>query len=79
MPNFNGIELCRAVRQAPVWNQLPIVFFTAHSDASAKTAALRAGANDLVEKSLADSDLFGRLCDQLRRSRLQQTMATLAH
>ena len=79
MPNFNGIELCRAVRQAPVWNQLPIVFFTAHSDASAKTAALRAGANDLVEKSLADSDLFGRLCDQLRRSQLQQTMATLAH
>ena len=79
MPNFNGIELCRAVRQAPVWNQLPIVFFTAHSDARAKTAALRAGANDLVEKSLADSDLFGRLCDQLRRSQLQQTMATLAH
>ncbi|MBE9070923.1 response regulator [Leptolyngbya cf. ectocarpi LEGE 11479] len=77
MPEFNGIELCRAIRQAPAWNQLPIIFFTAHGDANIKTAALRAGANDLVEKSLADSDLLVRLCDQLRRSQLQQTIATL--
>ncbi|MEM8807992.1 MAG: response regulator [Cyanobacteria bacterium P01_G01_bin.38] len=79
MPDFTGIELCQAVRQAPVWNQLPIIFFTAHSDAGAKTAALRAGANDLVEKSRADSDLLIRLYDQLRRSQLQQAMATLVN
>ncbi|MEO0458135.1 MAG: response regulator [Cyanobacteria bacterium P01_A01_bin.114] len=78
MPEFSGIELCQAVRQAPAWNQLPIIFFTAHGDAQAKAAALRAGANDLVEKSLADSDLLVRLYDQLRRSQLQQAMATLA-
>ena len=77
MPDFTGMELCQAVRQAPIWNQLPIIFFTARSDADSKAAALRAGADDLVEKSSADSDLLSRLCNQLRRSQLQQAMATL--
>ena len=77
MPKFDGFELCRAVRQAPVWNQLPIVFFTAHSDATTKAAALQAGANDLVEKSLIDSDLLARLCDQLKRSQLRQAMTAI--
>ncbi|MEO1353581.1 MAG: response regulator, partial [Cyanobacteria bacterium J06635_15] len=78
MPKFDGLELCRAVRQAPVWNQLPIVFFTAHGDATTKAAALQAGANDLVEKSLIDADLLSRLCDQLKRSQLQQAMTAIA-
>ncbi|MGD1951230.1 MAG: response regulator [Leptolyngbyaceae cyanobacterium] len=77
MPDFTGMELCQAVRQAPIWHQLPIIFFTARSDADSKAAALRAGADDLVEKSSADSDLLIRLCNQLRRSQLQQAMATL--
>lgn len=79
MPKFNGFELCRAVRQAPVWNQLPIIFFTAHGDASTKTAALRAGANDFIEKSLADSDLITRLCYQLKQTQLQRAIAAIAN
>ena len=78
MPKFNGIELCRAVRQAPIWNRLPIVFFTAHSDADTKAAALRAGADDLVEKSLGDSTLLNRLFEQLKQSQLKRAMAAIA-
>ncbi len=78
MPKFSGLELCRAVRQAPIWNQLPIVFLTAHSDAETKAAALRAGANDLVEKSSADSALLNRLFEQLKQSQLQRAMAAIA-
>ncbi|MBE7379944.1 MAG: response regulator [Leptolyngbya sp. SIO1E4] len=78
MPKFSGLELCRVVRQAPVWNRLPIIFFTAHDDASTKAAALRAGANDLVEKSLAGSALLDRLFEQLKRSQLQVAMAAIA-
>ncbi|MEL6381476.1 MAG: response regulator [Cyanobacteria bacterium J06626_18] len=78
MPKFSGLELCRAVRQAPIWNQLPIVFLTAHGDAKTKAAALRAGANDLVEKSSADSALLARLFEQLKQSQLQRAMAVIA-
>ncbi|MEL6402303.1 MAG: response regulator [Cyanobacteria bacterium J06607_6] len=78
MPKFNGLELCRTVRQAPIWNQLPIIFFTAHGDANTKAAALRAGANDLVEKSLTQSTLLDRLFEQLKQSQLQQAMTAIA-
>ena len=78
MPKFNGLELCRTVRQAPIWNQLPIIFFTAHGDANTKAAALRAGANDLVEKSLTKSTLLDRLFEQLKQSQLQQAMTAIA-
>ena len=78
MPKFNGLELCRTVRQAPIWNQLPIIFFTAHGDVNTKAAALRAGANDLVEKSLTKSTLLDRLFEQLKQSQLQQAMTAIA-
>ncbi|MBE9078951.1 response regulator [Romeria aff. gracilis LEGE 07310] len=78
MPKFSGIELCQAVRQAPVWSHLPIVFLTAHADTQVQQAAYRAGANDLVEKSLSSSELLARLFDQLRRTQLRRAMDAIA-
>lgn len=78
MPKFNGLELCQAVRQAPAWSGLPIVFFTAHADSQTKQAALQAGANDLIEKSSAPADLLTRLADQMKRSHLQQAIAAIS-
>ena len=77
MPKFNGLELCRTVRQAPLWNQLPIIFLTSHSDVNTKAAALRADANDLVEKSLTQTTLLDRLFEQLKQSQLQRAMAAM--
>ncbi|MDB9526383.1 response regulator [Oscillatoria sp. CS-180] len=78
MPNFNGFELCKAVRQAPFWNQLPIIFLTAHDDANTRAAAFRAGANDLVEKSHTDSTLLNCLFEQIKQSQLHQAMTAIA-
>ncbi|MGB3299848.1 MAG: response regulator [Phormidesmis sp.] len=78
MPEFSGIDLCQIVRQAPAWNHLPIVFFTAHTDADTQQAAFRAGADDLVEKSLQGSSLLAHLFDQIKRSHLQQAINVIA-
>ena len=72
MPDFNGIELCQTVRQAPAWSHLPIVFFTSHTDAHSQQVALRAGADNLIEKSTSDSQLLAQLNHQIKRSHLQQ-------
>ncbi|MGF1519599.1 MAG: response regulator [Nodosilinea sp.] len=67
MPDFNGIDLCQVVRQTPRWQQLPVVFLTAYTDAARKHAAMLAGANDFIDKSLTESDLVKRLFYQVRR------------
>ncbi len=75
MPQFSGIELCQTVRQAPAWRHLPIVLFTAHADPCLQRAALKAGANNLIEKSLPDAQILAHLNRQLKRSHLQQAVA----
>ncbi|NJL49571.1 MAG: response regulator [Leptolyngbyaceae cyanobacterium SM2_5_2] len=67
MPDFSGIELCQVVRQTPRWQQLPIVFLTAYTDAARKHAAMLAGANDFIDKSLTEPDLVKRLLHQIQR------------
>ena len=74
MPDFTGIELCLTVRQAPAWSHLPIVFFTSHTDAHTQQIALRAGADNLLEKSTPDSQLFSHLNSQIKRSHLQKVI-----
>jgi DNA-binding response OmpR family regulator len=66
MPEFNGLELCRVVRQSPRWQHLPIVFLTAYTDISHSHAAMLAGANDVIDKTLPGSELVQRLLQQLK-------------
>ncbi len=70
MPEFNGLDLCRVVRQTPLWDHLPIVFLTAHVNVPNKHSAMLAGANDIIDKSLNNSDLIKRLLKQLKPSPL---------
>ncbi|MBE9061593.1 response regulator [cf. Phormidesmis sp. LEGE 11477] len=77
MPQFTGIELCQTVRQAPDWRHLPIVFFTANTDKHLHQAAFRAGANNLIEKSLPDAQLLAHLSRQMKRSHIQQAIAAV--
>lgn len=79
MPEFSGLELCQAVRQAPSWNKLPIVFLTSHADAQIRQAVLRAGANDLLEKSSSQSELLSHLSAQIKRSHIQQAICAIAN
>jgi DNA-binding response OmpR family regulator/HPt (histidine-containing phosphotransfer) domain-containing protein len=66
MPGFNGLELCRVVRQSPLWHHLPIVFLTAYTDISHSHAAMLAGANDVIDKALPGPELVQRLLQQLK-------------
>jgi CheY-like chemotaxis protein len=64
MPDMDGYELCRKMRQPPFNNYIPIVMLTAMSGDKDRQEALDAGANDVWNKPF-DMDLFRRRIGEL--------------
>lgn len=72
MPNMDGRELCRRLRQQPETANLPILMLTAQSGVSEKVAGFEAGADDYVTKPFEFPELDARLTVLLARARAQQ-------
>ncbi|OAA90290.1 response regulator transcription factor [Clostridium ljungdahlii] len=58
IPNLNGIEVCRRIRQ---FSHVPIIMLTAKSDIPDKVLGLDAGANDYLAKPFAIEELLARI------------------
>lgn len=56
MPQMGGLEVQQALLQAKYW--LPIIFMTAHGDATAAVRAMKAGAIDFLQKPFSYQDLW---------------------
>lgn len=50
MPNMNGIELCRALKENPETVNIPIIILTAKHDLGVKLEGLTIGADDYITK-----------------------------
>lgn len=77
MPDFNGIELCRIVRQDSNYGDLPILVVTAHADIESVQQVFAAGADDLIAKPIVGPELVTRVISRIERSRLQQQLNQL--
>ncbi len=58
IPNLNGIEVCRRIRQ---FSSVPIIMLTAKSDIPDKVLGLDVGANDYLTKPFAIEELLARI------------------
>ncbi|BAZ69649.1 multi-component transcriptional regulator [Fischerella sp. NIES-4106] len=67
MPDVNGIELCRMVRNDPFWRELPVLFITAHAKANTVDRIFAAGADDWISKPIMGSKLITRIFNRLER------------
>ncbi|MHC0061307.1 response regulator [Nostoc sp. UIC 10890] len=76
MPQISGIELCQAVRTDPQWQELPIVFLTAHREMETVQQVFAAGGDDYVVKPVVGAELLARITHRLERSRLLQSLST---
>ncbi|BAY08506.1 response regulator [Calothrix sp. NIES-2098] len=76
MPEISGIELCQAVRTDPQWQELPIVFLTAHRDIETVQQVFAVGGDDYVVKPVVGAELLARITHRLERSRLLQSLST---
>jgi len=69
MPNMDGLELCRHVRQK---SQVPIIVLSVKGEEKIKVEALDAGADDYVTKPFNVNELLARVRAALRRSTARQ-------
>ena len=65
LPDLDGVEVCREVRQA---SHVPILVLSARGAEGDKVAALDAGADDYVTKPFGAEELLARVRAALRRA-----------
>ena len=77
MPQIGGIDLCRVVRNDIQWEQLPIIFLTAHTEADVVNQVYASGADDFISKPIVGPELVVRILNRLERTRLQRRLSTI--
>jgi diguanylate cyclase (GGDEF)-like protein len=75
MPEVNGIELCRVVRNDRRWAALPVLFLTSRRDEATVRAVFASGADDYLHKPVVREELVGRVRSRLERARLHRLLA----
>jgi PleD family two-component response regulator len=75
MPGVNGPELCRTVRNDPLWSRLAVIFATARTDPATIERVFQAGADDYVTKPIVGPELVTRVTNRLDRVRMYRTQA----
>ena len=76
MPEMDGREVCRRLRENPDWQDLPVIFVSAAEDKELVVQALKAGGVDYITKPFNQAELVMRVKTQLdlksARDRLKQ-------
>ena len=78
MPNVDGLEFCRRLREI---SQVPIIVLSAKGEEKTKVEALDLGADDFVTKPFGIDELLARVRASLRRAKTppinEETQTTL--
>ena len=61
LPDMDGSELCRNIRQNTVLRKVPIIILSARTTTMERKRALESGANEYVTKPFSPQDLISRV------------------
>ncbi len=75
MPEKDGLEVCRDLRERTSTQTIPILMLTARADEETKLAVLSAGANDFVSKPFSTTEINVRLKNLVEAHHLQQELS----
>ncbi len=68
LPDTDGVEICKKVRNSEKYDQLPIIMLTAKSEEIDRILGLELGADDYMTKPFSVKELAARVKTVLRRS-----------
>jgi DNA-binding response OmpR family regulator len=67
LPDADGFELCKQIRQSEILARTPVVFLTARSDEVDRVLGLEIGGDDYMTKPFSPRELIARVKAHLRR------------
>jgi two-component system phosphate regulon response regulator PhoB len=70
LPEVDGFELCRQIRQSPALARTPVLFLTARSDEVDRVLGLEIGGDDYMTKPFSPRELIARVKAHLRREEM---------
>src|SRR5271169_371144 len=76
LPDTDGFELCRQIRQSSVLARTPVLFLTARSDEVDRVLGLEIGGDDYMTKPFSPRELVARVKAHLRRVERDQDPAS---
>jgi signal transduction histidine kinase len=77
MPELDGVEVCKGIRENHTTRGIAVIILTARADEQTKLSALQAGANDFLTKPFSTAELALRLENQIAMARIRREMADL--
>ncbi|MEO8613499.1 MAG: ATP-binding protein [Luteolibacter sp.] len=77
MPEMDGVEVCKRIRENHSTRGVAVIILTARADEQTKLSALQAGANDFLTKPFSSAELALRLENQIAMARIRREMMDL--
>lgn len=72
MPDMDGLTVCRRIRNNERLNQIPVIMFTAKTQAEEKLMGFEAGADDYLTKPTRPEELIARVEAILARQEVEE-------
>jgi diguanylate cyclase (GGDEF)-like protein len=67
MPNINGLEVAKLLRQQTKYDYIPIIFLTADDDINTKLEVLQCGADDVIPKNTPPKLIVQQVDSRIQR------------
>jgi len=74
LPEMDGLELCKNLKQSPSTQDIPLVMLTGKSDEIDAVTALEVGAEDYLPKPIRIRELLSRIKKILKRRTVDETV-----
>jgi signal transduction histidine kinase len=75
MPEKDGLQACREIRERTSTQSIPIIMLTARADEETKMAALEAGASDFLPKPFSTTELHVRIHNLVESHQYQMKLS----
>jgi DNA-binding NtrC family response regulator len=74
MPEIDGLETCRRLKQSETTREIPVIFITARTEMECIVEGFRAGGVDYVVKPFQTEEVLSRVATHLRLNRLTREL-----